>query len=835
MYLETLIRRAQANPKLVEVARRWVDSLLPLRKDWQSLEAALTTSDPFPILREVVVDRAYNLSAFVLGDRKSARKVALDVAASLEVPYEIIKESALTSGRSEHKYKVKDPSILLDQLIYKKATVYERQQELEHRRGGRQLDEEAMTIRFVKKIIEYGINHNTFYTVAGLHRVLFNHPVNEARLIYQLLVPCADIKKPGTDDFRHHKKCFIDLLERRFDGFIEVVESGEQNERRFKKRVDSRFMRPLVEETLNVFTPSLTDCPLLSGMLENIDDVRRSLYSNASIQENEDNNLIERKRMHMLTHRPCFSRLQGLLGIAPIEQVLEIPMFNMTNGGDGSGSPPLDRRKIPPLTIDDKKRMFTELDRRRRRSKRVRLEKVQVVVDDVERSTLSLNESRPAIFELEEGAGVIEFRGNDEEGSLPLAMHSLSWDESELSDEPESYRLRMKGGREVKFTIAHSRDHNGIFSGAKVVCSYSKVRQPIIVPLSLSRIRPWLVRLAHLPVLRSPALRTAGMAAVNILALSAALYIVTIKSPVHYVPGEQFGKISVSGLNSAIDPTQPATWTGSANLSHAQTANLSKHPNSAAPLTDLRSGKPHVAGRVTIRDDGEVIDISSDLQPQPTLPEGEITRSEVSIDHSGSLAHGAETVSLSVSAKRYFVKITGLPLMSHSATTSLSTFRDAKRIFVKPFAHNTLSQDVYSKLIKDLQASHYTLSRRMSDAEVILQGTVMTNASNVRLTVLLNNSDGSLICLKSVTSRIASGDEHSVAAELSAKAVKSFSEERGENTYVAVDYFLSQTTTSESQSALKLLDDNASITALDKPEALSREGDATDLPVPAGF
>lgn len=834
MYLETLIRRAQANPKLVEATRKWLDRLMPLRKVNLSGEA-LALADLLPILREAVLDRAYNVAAYVLEDPKRAQKVALDVATSLEVPYEIVKEASSSSDKSARTYKVKEFSLLLDQLIFKKTTVHERLQELEHTGGGRQLTEEAMIIRFIKKVMEHSISHNTFYTVVGLHRVLFNYPVHEARMIYQMLVPCADAKKPGADDFRHHKKRIMDLLERRFEGFAEVVEYGEQNEHRFKKRIDTRLIYPLVEQTLDLLTPALPDCPLVSGKLENIDDVRRSLYSHASIEENEDNNLIERNRMHMLTHLSCFSRLQALLGIASTKQVLEIPVFKMTNNGGGSGSPPFDRRHVPPLTTDDKKRMYAELDKRQKRSRKMPLEKVQVVVDDIECSTLSLDESRPTIFELEEGAGVIEFRGSDEEGGLPLGMHSLSWDEDTASDEPESYRMTMKGGREVKFSIAHTRDDTGALIGAKVVCSYSKVRQPIMVLPPLTQIREWLLQLRPRSILSLPKLKTASVL-ISILALGTVLHLVNREPPGSYAHREGLEDIAPLAPVSTVNLAQPqqVIETHPEDQGKNQVAQLSEQARPVARPTVTKTVKPSVNETVTIKADGELITTNYSIPPQPTRAHGEINKSKVISDPSGILAPGTEVVSLSLT-ERNFVKITNLPRASGSANMGVSTFLVAKRIFIKPFANNTLSQDVYSKLIKDLRASNYIISQRVSGEEVVLEGKVVENDSDVTLSLLLNNNDGSLICLKSVSSRNRSGDETSVAADLSAKAVKSLSEEREENTYVALDYYLSQTTNVQNQSATKQLNGRTENTMLDSPEIHSATGDGIQPQIPAGL
>lgn len=789
MYLETLVR--SHNPKFVEVARKWVSRLTSSQSRSNLSENALTLADPFPILRDAVLERAYEVSAYILRDAKRAKSVAIEVAASIEVPYRIVEEPSGSNGKSNRQYKVKEPSLLLDQLIYEKVTVQEKLQELAHKNGVRPLTQEEMIIRFVKKIVEYAINHNSFYMVAGLHRVLFNYPIHDARKIFQLLVPCPDDKKPSADDFRHHKKRFVDLLERRFRDFVEVVEYGEQNERRFKKHYDPRRYYLLVEQTLDLLTPSLTDCPLQINKLENIDDVRNSLYSYASTQENNDENLTERTRMHMLAHLFCFAHLQSLLKLAPAEQVLEIPMFNMTNNGGHLGSPPFDRQTVPKLTAGDKKRMYAELDSRRKRGKKIPLEEVEVVVDDIERGTLSLDESRPVHIELEEGAGIIEFRGSDKKGSIPLGMHSLSWDENMVSDEPESYRMMMKGGREVKFTIAQTRDTDGALVGAKVFCTYSKVEQPITLQNPLSFIRDSLSQLQLRSMLQPPVLRLACMI-VSVLAISAVLSFVVRDSPNGYVPGDGLVE-TIPPVPFSSDDTKhppPTVITYSSDQGNDQAAPLPGQASTATPQVSSMKDKPSIKATVTVRTDKELL-VTESIPSLPTLSSG-IDRSVISSEPTGVLASGTEVLTLSVT-KRNFIKLSELQRASNPLKIDPSAFLAARRIFIRPFTGDKLSQDVYSHLIEDLKHNRYIISNDVYDAEAILEGKVEQKGSSVSLSVLLNNSDGSLAWLKSVDSRKKDGDAASVAAELSANVVNSLSKDRQENAYVALDYYLLQT------------------------------------------
>jgi hypothetical protein len=748
-------------------------------------------ADPFPILRDAVLERAYTLAAFILGDAKRAKMVALEVATSLEVPYQIQKEVVHPSGRSRYKYKVKEPSLLLDQLIYEKITVHERQQEFEHLHGGNQLDDAALIRRFIKKIIEYSISHNTFYMVVGMHRVLFNYNNNEARKIYQRLAPGIDDKKPGADDFRHHKKRFIDILERRFRCFVDVVEVGDQHECRFKKRIDSSRYYLLVEQTLNLLKPSLAQCLVSADDLENLADGRRLPSSHAPIQKDEDENLIEKERMHMLTHLFCFSRLHSQLGLAPLERALELPQFKTIDNGGDRGSSQFHRPDIIPLTAAEKKKMYAELDKRQKRRKKMSPEQIEVVIDSVKRGTLSLNETRHVSIELDEGAGIIEFIGSDKEGNLPLGMYPLSWDESAVTEEPESYQMRIKGDRELEFTITYSKDINGDLTSANMLCSYSELHQPIMVPPPVAKLHDWLSYLTPGFVLQASPSKLVAGAFCSLLVFSTFLYMTTRQNSSGDDASERTSaEIALPHATSVVTsvPQQPPPQSDDhANQQVASVVEYKPIPKKAG----ARRAKAFLNETVDVKAPTDLI-VSDTTPPLATLSP-ETSRKVISSEIPGVLPAGTEVVTLPVT-DRHFVKLTDLLLVSNSANFDATAFLAARRIFVKPFAATTLSQVVYSNLIQTLQANRYTISGDMSKAEVILEGRVVERTSGVTLSVLVNNSDGSLIWLKSLDSQSQHGAPTLVAADLSARVVKSLSDERRDNSYVALDYYLSLTT-----------------------------------------
>jgi hypothetical protein len=87
------------------------------------------------------------------------------------------------------------------------------------------------------------------------------------------------------------------------------------------------------------------------------------------------------------------------------------------------------------------------------------------VVDDTEHGVVSLDKHAPFRIKLKEGAGLVEFKGNDKEGSIPIGTHVIQWDASSASKEQDLYQINMQGKQILSYTIKYTRDARGDLSG----------------------------------------------------------------------------------------------------------------------------------------------------------------------------------------------------------------------------------------------------------------------------------------------------------------------------------------------------------------------------------
>src|SRR2546421_12654307 len=124
-------------------------------------------------LTDDLLDRAFRLAYFILGDRTSSIYVAMAALDRLKTAA-IVQNRRLyyvPTGRSAYpasRTKVSLSQIhLLQRLIYAESEPFERLME------GREksLGQHDMIIRFVKHLVRATIRHNSFYVALGLCRL----------------------------------------------------------------------------------------------------------------------------------------------------------------------------------------------------------------------------------------------------------------------------------------------------------------------------------------------------------------------------------------------------------------------------------------------------------------------------------------------------------------------------------------------------------------------------------------------------------------------------------------------------------------------------------------
>lgn len=426
------------------------------------------------------------MAAYVLGDLVAAERVATKAVDALELQFQHELERRLGT-QSQRWYKIRpNKEFMLHRLVWAHCAAVELEQERDYREGRRCLDEETMLIRFLKEIVDDAFRHKSFQLLVALFRVLSSFPTKDAQTLNEILSPDGS---GGQDDcaYRRQKSRYMKMLTERFPDLLQVT--NVQGEARFLKKESSSDSLWLVEEALNLFTPTKPRCiplpdefdPTTHVVEEFLSTSPRNSRPDSPAQREMEYN-VDQSRMHSLTHPPCRSKLLEMADLPSYEERLEVPKFFINRHGC-LGPPPLDRRNIPPLSEEQEKRMSLTLHRCRERRRRMLSDEVIVSVDGAERGALHLNAPLKMRLVLDSRCRMIEFTGRDEGGSLLLGTHLLQWDEGAYDFKPEGYRLALRDRRKVEFEVNYLWQDDEL-TGAVVELGYRKMPSPWVLPVA---------------------------------------------------------------------------------------------------------------------------------------------------------------------------------------------------------------------------------------------------------------------------------------------------------------------------------------------------------------
>ena len=394
-----------------------------------------------------------------------------------------------TSVRKKYYKLYASREFLLNRLVWAYSSVEEKKQEAAYLKGRGCLDHQTMLVRYLREILSLGFEHTTAHLTVGITRVLCNFATKDVEgKLYPVLVPDG---QGGVDDsiLRHRKKGCMERLQQRFPDFLRVVKVlGED---RFLKKENSGDSLSLVRQALKQFTPLEPRCIKLPDKFDPTDDmiveflppVRDSKTNDAAYREMEFD--AERRRMHSLSHPPCFSKLLEMTGLPGFEERLEVPDFIPNGrpvGGDASDPPPSDGGDLPPLSEEQKTRMGFALRRLEERRERRLPDELIVVVDGVERGRLNLDAPPKLRMALRASDRLVEFFGRDAEGRLLLGTHLLEWDDEAAEDatadaEHAPHLLLLKDRRKIEFQLRYLREDEEL-RGAFIDLSYGYTKVP---------------------------------------------------------------------------------------------------------------------------------------------------------------------------------------------------------------------------------------------------------------------------------------------------------------------------------------------------------------------
>lgn len=415
-----------------------------------------------PQSKDGLLNKAFHLACFILGDRDAALRVVTGAWAKLEVAsaaqYKRLyyrPTGRLWSRRSQSNHFRNNISFnephLLQRLIYIESEPYEIAQEQE--KASPAIGEEDLVIHFIKHLTKKTVKRNSFYVTLGLSRLLYSYSTAETMDIYN-----AVIQDPARvkDDYyyRSRKGVLMQELKQRFGDLINVGH-GPRGEERFEADDNqSRFVE-LVRECLSFFTPWHTRCLVPAG----IDPITDGIPS-FSYQGHNEEDKIEMNRIHAVLHPDCFQRLTADLRFDAPDTRLEIPRFFFANDMNGNGSNS-GRRNQPKMSEQELMSIKGELDRNAERRKAGLAGLLRIMVDGVERARIDLNKTRNAHLGLDEHAELIEVRSHDHSGEeVLLATHLLDQEEPDNRVQPAEASIILEGGQKISIQVSPTSREN---------------------------------------------------------------------------------------------------------------------------------------------------------------------------------------------------------------------------------------------------------------------------------------------------------------------------------------------------------------------------------------
>jgi hypothetical protein len=490
------------------------------------------------------IRRAFELAYFIHASRGIALCVAEEAWCKLEhtIGSQDRRRSYSPSGRKQNRIasapgarnrvRLNDEQ-LLQLLVYAESDPWERA--TENGDTPYPLADEDLVIRFIKHLVRISLKRSSFYAVLAVGRLSYDYGTSEVRQMYDVLMQ-DDTRFRDNPYLRKQKKVLMREVIERFGSLVRVVRT-EDREHRFLAQPATRTLIDLVKECLRAFTPWNTTC-VLPASLDPMGKIPALSFSGTNP---DDESLVEMNRFHTALDPDCFSRLAASLGFDSPDERLALPQFFYSDGDMPRG----DRFKPPQLTEADYNQFRQTREDRSRRRRAFFARKLRVYVDGVERAAFDPRRESQAAIKIKPAANVVEVRGQDGDGDLPLVTLLLHYRDippgESLNDS-----LLLEGGQRITASITPITNNAGDIVEAHVEINYAETR-PLRM-LALLFLRVWL-RLAG-TVSRPVAglreleprylwLAMAGVAAALILGLSAILWRQPHQSAVDVPPAPQ--------------------------------------------------------------------------------------------------------------------------------------------------------------------------------------------------------------------------------------------------------------------------------------------------------
>ena len=459
-----------------------------------------------PSLRDQeYIRRAFELAYFILSDKGIALRVVEDAWCSLDLILGDKKRNRRSYGpllgfvKGEERSRPLRTKIrlsheqMLQWLVYSQSDSWERATEYVdsvYLPGA-----EDMVVRYIKHLVRITSNRNSFYVTLGITRLLYEYGTQEVRLMYDVLTASDSARMKDMDYFRKQKARLMDEVLLRFDGTLRTVRSARR-ERRFESQPTTERLIRLVSECMRRFTPWGTICTVQEGF--DPTSVSGLYFAGTNLAEEDQ---IEMTRIHAIMHPDCFSRLVSGLSrfveelpsdsqdksckYGPSEEFLAVPQFYGFTNKDRRD----DRFDPPKLEPEDYLRLERSREALARRRKAHLPHRLYICVDDVERAWFDPSRTTRVQLDIDPGESVIEVRGEDSQGALPVAILIACCD-----DIPSGGAFRdsimLEAGQKVTIQLRPIRNQSGDVEKASVEVSYAETR--LIRAVSWYAKRAWL-------------------------------------------------------------------------------------------------------------------------------------------------------------------------------------------------------------------------------------------------------------------------------------------------------------------------------------------------------
>lgn len=644
--------------------------------------------DPSSI--DSLLNKAFQLACFIVGERNSALQIVTGALTKLEVtaatqgkrlyyrPTGRLWSHRSQANRLRNNISFNEPH-LLQRLIYLEAEPYEIAQE--RAIGSAALGEEDLVIHFIKHLTKKTVKRNSFYVTLGLSRLLYSYTTAETMDIYSAVIQDPERVK---DDYyyRSRKGILMQELKQRFGDLINICR-GPRGEERFQADDNQGRFVELVRECLTFFTPWHTPCLIPAG----IDPITDGIPS-LSYQGKNEEDKIEMDRIHAVLHPDCFQRLTTDLRFDAPDTRLEIPRFFYANDMNGNDSK--DNRRNPPnLDEQELTSIKDQLDCNAARRKAARAGVLRVLVDGIEQARIDLNDSRSTRFSLDMNAELIEVRSRDTAGEeLLLASHLLTSTETESGVQSVDASIILEGGQ--KIAIHTSPELND--TGTIVEISYRETDPSRAASFLFRQLAQSLSGDASRSLWKDRRVFVGALVVVFVMSFAIIMKYVRTESFRATEPNQIVATQQKSEAKDESHATEAATDNG-VNSAAGET-NLPKSSNPPQQVAQARQQRQNIGPSPKIEDSARN---SEEREPDiPPVP-GIVTE--------------RETRSLGA-------RPAGVPLSA------------VKRVYVEVVGDETLSQSLRQMLAERLRASKWIiLARNRDEADALLKVNVTKGTS----------------------------------------------------------------------------------------------------------